>query len=240
MAKTKKTTSKGLLMTGSFRSAGMTLYMRQGQVVARVSRSRERRCNTLAQFKQRQRVRHAVALWHALRVCDPMFTLHNTAYRGFMSLATRMESVYVIQFQSDASFLMPGIPVSEGSLPPVVQRLALVEGEMALLTDIKADANRRNERLLLYTAEQLVEGRSPRVEFHPVREVARLEMVAVEGRLALKGPDFSNPMMGWALVRVVNDRCSTQTLVTHCTFYQRFTTDKALEEAAKSYHGLTR
>ena len=65
MAK-KKTTTKGLILTGRFAKAGITLYMRNGQVVARVSESMEKRSNTLAQFVQRQKMRHAVALWKML------------------------------------------------------------------------------------------------------------------------------------------------------------------------------
>ena len=43
-----------------------------------------------------------------------------------------------------------------------------------------------------------------------------------------------------ALVLVNGERCSPQTIVTRCTLYQQFTTDEALQEAAKSYKGLTK
>ena len=38
-------------------------------------------------------------------------------------------------------------------------------------------------------------------------------------------------MKGWALVRVMNNRCSTQGIVTRCTYYQQYTTEEALETA---------
>ena len=66
------------------------------------------------------------------------------------------------------------------------------------------------------------------------------DMVAVDGCYALKGKEFANPMRGWALVLVNGERCSPQTIVTRCTYYQRFTTDEALQVAAKSYKGLTK
>jgi hypothetical protein len=72
------------------------------------------------------------------------------------------------------------------------------------------------------------------------RQVDLDEMVAVDGCYALKGKEFANPMRGWALVLVNGERCSPQTIVTRCTYYQRFTTDEALQAAAKSYKGLTK
>ena len=34
--------------------------------------------------------------------------------------------------------------------------------------------------------------------------------------------------------------CSPQGIVTHCTFYEQYTTEEALENAADSYGGLTK
>ena len=44
---------------------------------------------------------------------------------------------------------------------------------------------------------------------------------------------------GWALVRVIGDRCSPQTIQTRCTLYQQYMTDEALQRAVKSYGGIT-
>jgi hypothetical protein len=64
-------------------------------------------------------------------------------------------------------------------------------------------------------------------------------MTVVDGRLALMGEEFADEMKGWALVKVVDERCSSQTIVTRCTLYQQYTTEDALEKAADSYGGLT-
>ncbi len=236
----KQNTGKGMMMTGTFRQAGMTFYLRQGQVVGRVARSNEKRSNTLGQFVQRQRMRHTVALWQMLKPCEPMFTENKSAYWGFTSQANRLEAVYVPKNgpASDASLLMPGIPVSGGTLPETKQWLGEVDGTAALLTDIKADNLHRHEVLRLYTAEQSIDTSNPRVRF-TVRDVARNELTKVDGCLALVGEEFSNEMKGWALVRIDGERCSSQAIVTRCSYYKQFTTEEALAAAAKSYGGLT-
>ena len=63
----KKSTSKGLMLIGSLRKAGVTTYMKQGKIITRVSNSNERRSNTLPQFIQRQKMRHTIALWKTLK-----------------------------------------------------------------------------------------------------------------------------------------------------------------------------
>ena len=227
-------------MTGSFRKAGMTFYLRQGEVVARVAKSKEKRSNTLGQFVYRQKSRHSVALWHTLSWCKPMFTQHKTNYQGFISLANRLPVVFVPKVgpTSDASLLMPDIPVSDGTLPTVKQQLGEVAGTAALLTNLNAGDLKRDEELVLYSAEQSIEGRTPRVRFS-VRKVTLDEMMEVEGHLALTGEEFADERKGWALVRMNDDRCSPQGIVTRCSYYEQFTTDEALQEAAKSYGGLT-
>ena len=234
----KKETSKGLMIVGSMRSAGVTTYMRLGRLVTRTSSSLERRSNTLPQFIQRQKMRHTMALWKSLKCCKPMFTEHQTPYLNFSSLANRLPAVYVPQHLSDLSFLMPGIPMSDGTLPVVSEQLGEVDGVPALLTDLKADAWKDRTALWLYTAEQQ-DGDSPCVRFSK-REVPWQEMTLTDGRYVLKGEAFADPMKGWALVLVRGGRCSTQAIVTRCTLYEQYTTDEALQTAAKSYGGLTR
>ena len=226
-------------MIGSLRKSGVTVYLRQGQMVTRTAYSMEKRSNTLAQFVQRQKMRHTIALWKMLKYCDTWFTERLTAYQNFASLANRLPAVYVTKVLMDqASFLMPGIPVSDGKLPTAKQELGVVDGVPALMTDLKAGEWPSNERLLLYTGVQEIDRFLSRVRFS-MKEVSRADMTAVDGHLALVGEDFADDMKGWALVRVVNDRCSPQTIVTRCTFYQQYTTEEALENAADSYGGLT-
>ena len=64
-------------------------------------------------------------------------------------------------------------------------------------------------------------------------------MTVVDGQLALVGEEFANAMKGWALVCVSEKNCSPQAIITRCTLYQQYTTEDALQVAAKSYGGLT-
>ena len=238
----KKKGSAGLGMTipKRVRLAGMTFYLRNGQLVGRESSTHEKRSNTLPQFIQRQKMRHTTALWKMLRFCDVVFTERRTAYQNFASLANHLPVVYVPDdgIMNQASFLMPGIPVSDGVLPTVKQELGEVDGTPALLTDLKESDRTRHAKLRLYTAVQNLENEMPRVRFS-MREVSWWDMTVVDDRLALVGEEFADKMKGWALVKVVDDRCSSQTIVTRCTMYQQYTTDEALERAADSYGGLT-
>lgn len=233
----KKSTSKGLMLVGSLRTSGITTYMKQGKLITRSSDSNQKRSNSMPQFVQRQKMRHSIALWMMLKYCKPMFTQRSTAYNNFMSLANRLPVVYVDRYNSHVSFLMPGIPVSDGTLPKVKLQLGEVNGVTALITDLKADELHFREKLWLYTAEQDMSAR-PFVRFS-MREVSRREMTVVAGQLALVNKEFADEMKGWALVRVHDDRCSSQTIVTRCTIYQQYTTEEARQEAAKSYGGLT-
>ena len=218
----KKSTNKGLLMVGSLRKSGMTFYLRQGQVVVRTAHSDQKRSMTRPQF------------------CDLTFTQSPTAYRNFASLANRMQAVYVPDngVMKDASFLMPGIPVSDGTLPTVKLELGEVNGVPALLTDLKTEEWSYDDELMLYTAVQCIELKMPRVRFSMCK-VSWDELTVVDGRYALVNEGFADEMKGWALVRVQNYRCSPQTIITRCTLYQQYTTEEALEIAADSYGGLT-
>lgn len=237
----------GLLLGGSLKTAGVTFYQKNGQAIVRVAHSDERRSNTRGQFMQRQRMRHTTALWKMLKQCEPVFVGGKSAYARFATLANRLPAVYVPNRGSmnGASFLMPDIPVSDGNLPHIKQRLGEHDGAMALLTNLKADDLRRHEVLRLYTAEQSVEGSMPRVRFQRVREVGLDEFVTVDGCLALTGEEFADEMKGWALVRMLPPNatstwnCSSQTIVTRCRYFEPFTTEEALLEAAESYGGLT-
>ena len=59
------------------------------------------------------------------------------------------------------------------------------------------------------------------------------------GTLALIGDLFADPMFGFALVRILDGHVSSQRVVTRCTYFERYTTEEALQAAAKSYKGLT-
>jgi hypothetical protein len=235
-----KQPSIGVEIIGKIPSLGVTKYIRNGSVVTRVSTSEGRRSNSLRQFIQRQRMRHSIALWKELSLWSPMFTEGKTAYHRFLSLSNQLPVVYLPKDKAStvSSLLMPGIPVSEGNLLPIQQRLGEVGETPALITDRKADEIRPLEVFLLYTAEQQFHREDcPMVSFK-MREVKRNEFTLVDGCLALLDNDFANEMKGWALVRVMGKNCSTQSIVTRCKYFEQFTTEEALEKAAKSYGGL--
>ena len=211
----------GLMLTGRMPKSKVTIYCRQGEFVMRSVHSEGKRSNSRQQFIQRQRMRHSIALWKALKPCQPMFTHGKTNYNGFITLANQL----------------PAVPVSDGTLPPIKQWLGEVDGTAALITNLKADTLRDGEKLMLYTATQ--SARSMIVSFK-VREVMLDEFVEVDGCLSLVDNDFSDEMKGWALVRVNGELCSSQGIVTHCTYYEQFTTEEALQKAAQSYGGLTK
>ena len=235
-----KQPSIGVEIIGKIPSLGVTKYIRNGTVVTRVSTSEGRRSNSRRQFIQRQRMRHSIALWKELSRWSPMFTESKTAYHRFLSLANQLPVVYMPKNKNsvEGSLLMPGIPLSEGSLLPVQQQLGEVDGRPALITNRKVEEVRPFEVFLLYTAEQQFRYEDcPTVSFM-MREVKRDEFVVVDGCLALLDNDFANEMKGWSLVRVMGKNCSTQSIVTHCKYYERYTTEEAQEKAAKSYGGL--
>lgn len=230
----------GAEIIGKIPSLSLTKYIRNGTVVTRKSYSCGRSSNTRKQFIQRQRMRHSIALWKELSPCAPMFSEGKSAYHRFLSLANQLPVVYLPRNKAsvEGTLLMPGIPVSEGQLSTVRQQLGNVDGTPAFITDRKAEDVRPNEVFLLYTAEQqFLRGESPMVVFK-MREANPSEFVVVDGCLALVGNEFADEMKGWALVRMVGRYCSTQSIVTNCNYYERFTTEEALQEAAKSYGGL--
>ena len=230
----------GVEIIGRIPSLGVTKYIRNGSVVTRVSTSDGRRSNNLKQFVQRQRMRHSVALWKGLSLCNPMFTEGKTNYLGFLSLANKLPVVYMPKnkWGVKGSLLLPGIPVSGGILRSMQQTLGEVDGTPALITDEKASSSLPYSAFLLYTAEQGTGHMScPEVHFK-VRAVQPDEFAIVDGCLALVDSDFANEMKGWALVRVQGKNCSPQGIVTRCKDYEQYTTEEALQEAAKSYGGL--
>ncbi len=168
-----------------------------------------------------------------------MFPAQPTAYARFLSLMHLTEVVFLPRKGrlDGATMLLPDMPLSEGLLPTVKQHLGEVDGNAALVTNLTRDSLRRGDKLILYTLTQDIRWK-PLVYFSR-REVMPDEMTETVDGLALIGDEFADNMKGWALVHVRNERCSTQTVVTRCTYYKQFTTEEALQAAAASYGGLT-
>lgn len=168
-----------------------------------------------------------------------------------------------------AKLLLPGMPVSDGMLPDIEYWLGEVEGRPALLTSLRLKEGTRSmaaalygrgaelkktERLCLYqleqTANEELDKLTPRLTVkvevldydscqngQPFRDI---ELCDVDGRLALVGEVLGDEMRGWALVRMADDKASSQKVVTHCSLYEQYLTEEAFERAAKSYGGLTK
>lgn len=168
-----------------------------------------------------------------------------------------------------AALLLPGMPVSDGMLPDIEYWLDEVEGRPALLTSLRLRAGahsmasalysrggslQRGEWLCLYRLEQqatVFDGEiMPRLNVKVEvlnQENCRdgepfddIELREVEGRLALVGDVLGDDMRGWALVRMADDKASSQKVATHCNLYEQYMTDEAFERAAQSYGGLTK
>lgn len=238
--KNKKEIPAGLMLKGRLKRFGVTFYPKQGQTIMRPSKSKQPRRNGRGIFVSRQKTRHATALWQMLTYCHPMFSGGKSAYHRFLSLAHSLPPVFIPckGKLTGASLLMPDMPVSEGTLLPVKQWLGEVAGTAALVTNLKADSLLAREKLMLYTVVQQVESGCPRARMR-ADEVERNRFVEVDGCLALVDEVFADEMKGWALVRVDGERCSTQSLVTRCRYYEQYTTEEALLAAAATYGGLT-
>ena len=233
---------KGLTITGRLKESGITLYIRNGKTVARTASSYQPKRRTRKQFVARQQLSHSCRIWSRLKYAgEPLFPAKPTGYAQFLSLMRRTQVVFLPKDGpvSNGTLLLPDMPLSEGVLPVIEQHLGEVGGSAALITSLKRADLKRGDKLLLYTLKQIVEGEQPKVLILR-REVKVNEMVDTSNGLALVDDGFADDMAGWALIHVSGERCSSQTAVTRCIYYQRYTTEEALEEAAKSYGGLTR
>ena len=233
---------KGLVLTGRMKQSGITIYLRNGKAVARTATSYQPKRRTRKQFIARQQMLHSTRLWSSLKYSgEPLFPAKPSAYACFLSLMHRTEVVFLPKYGplDGATLLLPGMPVSEGVLPVIGQRLGLVDGTAALITDLTRNQLRPTDKLILYTLQQVVEYDRPKVRITR-HEVAASEMAETADGLALMGDEFGDETKGWALVHVRKENCSSQTVVTRCTYYQQFTTEEALQTAAQSYGGLTR
>ena len=232
--------TKGLVLTGRLKASGITVYLRNGKPVARTATSWQPKRRTRKQFIARQQMLHSTRVWTFLKYAGtPMFPAQPTAYARFLHLMHRTEVVFLPQNGplDSSTLLLPDMPVSEGPLPTVKQYLGEVDGNAALVTNLTRDSLRRGDKLILYTLTQDIRWK-PLVYFSR-REVMPDELTETADGWALIGEQFADDMKGWALIQVRKERCSTQTVVTHCTYYEQFTTEEALLEAAASYGGLT-
>jgi len=232
----------GLMINGRLKKSGVTFYTRNGQMVARTAHSNQPQSRTRGQFVARQQLAHSCRLWTTLKWAgEPTFATEQSPYSRFRSMMRRTPVVFLPSTGrlSNATLLLPGMPVSDGLLPTIEQRLGEVDGQPALLTSLQRSDLRRADSLLLYTLKQTVENGCPGVVVKRA-EVKAADMVDGPDGLALTADEFADNNMGWALVHVRQGAYSAQTVVTRCTLYEQYTTEEALQRAAESYGGLTK
>lgn len=236
-----KKNKQGIMVDGRIKSAGVTFFTRGGKTIVRSATSRQPKRRTENQFIKREGFAHNLSLWNSLSdTCGPLLTARSRPYDCFMSLAAKLPAVYLTQREnaSGIALLMPGIPVSCGTLTDIGYSLGEVRVSPALLTDLQAADLGRDDSLLLVTLRQIVGYGVPRLEVRQ-RVVTTADFTVVEGRLALVDDIFADTSRGWALVRRRGDSCSSQTVITAATLYRDYQTHEALLRAAESYGGLT-
>ena len=128
--------------TGRIRGAGVTFYRRGGKTYARVSTRTVPNSQSVKQFKNRERMRHSIALWKSFYVpYKPLMEAsdNQTAYNAFLRANAVLPTVCLTKQQARkrAALLMPGMVVSEGRLPAVEYDFAtLPGGERVVLTNL--------------------------------------------------------------------------------------------------------
>ena len=249
------------------RVGGLTTYIRNGKDYVRVSTSHQPRRLSRKQLLVRERQSHNNALWRALKDSGHVFMEggDNTAYNHFMAINMESPVPYIPkqQYHSGNALLLPDMVVSDGPLQPISYQLGEIDNPTsppdapatipALLTDL-TPKDVKNETFLLYVLHQKVVTHqdwpdqfylSIKVEtltkddFTLVPSTLLSPYKSTKGTLALVGSRFADPMLGFGLVRLKDGHASRQHVVTRCTYYERYTTEEALQAAAKSYKGLT-
>lgn len=225
----------------------MTFYEKNGKTFARPKHIHQPRRLSRSQLAQREKQSHNNKLWSVLKQAKELYFEGGAGpYYRFMAVNQFSPTVYLTKQQLSSNFalLLPETVVSDGPLPPIEYRLGEHDGSPALLTNLPTKEAEMG-KLLLYTLHQRImkyqyeDDAMPWMQIE-VEEVNLNETAINEnGWVVLKDERFADPMKGFALVRVVDGHVSHQRIVTHCTYYERFTTEEALLAAAKSYKGLT-
>lgn len=226
---------------------GMTFYQKNGKTFTRPKHIHQPRSLSRSQLAQREKQSHNNNLWAVLKNAEELHFEGGTGpYYRFMSVNRFSPTIYLTkqQLRNNFTLLLPETVVSDGPLPPIEYHLGDLGGTPALLTNLSAKEAKKG-MLLLYTLHQRIlvyqdeEYNMPWMEIE-VEEVDLSKAATnAEGCVVLTDERFADTMKGFALVRVIDGHASHQRIVTHCTYYERFTTEEALQAAAKSYRGLT-
>ena len=246
---------------------GTTIYKRGGKTFIRPTHIHQPRRLSRKQLALREQIAHNNVLWRRLKATHHTYFEGGVdAYRRFMSVNTLSPTVYLtkLQLASNMSLLLPNMAVSSGPLNPISYQLDEVDGQLALITNLTPKDIRRDEYLLYVLQQEVIhwqngeEHAQVHISIVPVTSDQDIEIPHIgtvrlvnvpstlltpyhstSGTLALVGDLFADPMLGFALVRIQDGHVSPQYVVTRCTYYERYTTEEALQTAADSYKGLT-
>ena len=158
--------NNGLNFTGRIKKSGITIYNRNEKTIARTATSYQPKRRTRKQFVARQQLSHSSRLWTIMKWSgETLFPAKPTGYARFMNLMWHTKVVFLPQNDtlSEATLLLPRMPVSEGVLPVIEQRLGEVNNTAALITDLTRVKLRPTDKLILYTLRQVVEYDRPKV-----------------------------------------------------------------------------
>ena len=246
----------------------MTIYKRGGKTFMRPTHIRQPRRLSRKQLALREQIAHNNVLWRKLKATrHTYFEGGVDAYRRFMSVNTLSPTVYLTknQLSNNISLLLPRMAVSSGPAHPIEYQLGEVDNQPALLTDLTPKDICKGEYLLYVLRQEVMHWQNGEeyaqvhisvIPIMPDQDIEILHFGIVRlinvpstllspyiskyGSLALVGDQFADPMFGFALVRIQDNHVSSQRIVTRCTYYERYTTEEALQAAAKSYKGLLR
>lgn len=246
----------------------LTAYVRNGKKYWRVAHNRKTRRLSRKQLAIRERQSHNNALWRALKTTEHVYMEggDNTTYSHFMSINMESPVPYFTkqQYHSGRALLLPNMIISDGPLQSINYQLGEVDNPTgstdhsaiipALITDLTPQEVKKDEYLLYVLQQEIitppgwndmpylritVETITPD-DFTLVPTTLLSPYKNVKGTLALVGERFADPMLGFALIRLKKGHASRQRVVTRCTYYEQYTTEEAIQAAAKSYGGFTK
>ena len=247
---------KGILSDIEGHLGGNTIYMRGNKTFIRPSHIQQPRRLSRKQLVLREQIAHNNILWRRLKATGHTYFEGGVdAYRRFMSVNTLSPVAYLTKQQVSNNFtlLLPRMAVSSGPLTPISYQIGNVDGQPALLTDL-TDKDFINGEYLLYVLQQKVipwqigeEHAQILISVVPItpgqdiqiRGLGTVRLTNVHSTILLVGDIFADSMLGFAIVRKADGHVSSQYVITPCTYYQRYTTEEALQAAANSYGGLT-
>jgi len=238
------------------RIGDFTVYIRNGKKILRKANSSQPRRLSRKQLAMRVRFAHNTALWRILKSTKMVFFEGDKSPdKRFMSINQESPVPYITkqQYRSGISLLLPRMVISYGTLRPISYELGDVDGKAALLTDLTPQ-NAYNGEYFLYSLRQEVYNHFNLFEIPKL--ALRIDKVNPEnfvkvpstlftsyksktGCLAIVDNRFCDPMMGFALVHVKDGHISTQQVITNCIYFERYTTEEAIQATALSYGGFT-